>query len=85
MTGITVYRNNRSVTPIALRVRELRRVKAWSQAELARRAGIRPATLSDIENGRTKGIDFDTLERLADVLGCDPGYLIIKTFSGELA
>ena len=70
--------NTTSMTPIQLRVRELREARGWSQAELARRADVRAATLSNIETGQTKGIDFETLEKLAKALGCDPGYLIVK-------
>jgi len=66
------------MTPIRLRVRELRLAKEWSQDELAKRAGIRRATLSAIENDQTTGIDFETLERLAKALEVDPGYLIQK-------
>ncbi len=61
-----------------LRVRELREARGWSQRELARRAGVRQATLSAIENEQTSGIDFETLERLAKALEVDPGYLIVK-------
>ena len=66
------------MTPITLRVKELRDAKEWSQAELAEKAGIRRATLSAIETNQTKGIDFETLECLAKALGCDPGYLSVK-------
>ena len=43
---------------------------------MSRRTGIRQATISAIENGQTKGIDFDTLEALADVFEVDPAILI---------
>ena len=66
------------MTPISLRVKELRKAKGWSQAELAEKAGIRRATLSAIEAEQTTGIDFETLQRLAKALRCDPGYLIVK-------
>ena len=78
MTIGTPYRTFQSMTPITLRVKELRDAKEWSQAELAEKAGIRRATLSAIETNQTKGIDFETLECLAKALGCDPGYLIVK-------
>ena len=66
------------VSPITLRVRELREAKGWSQAELARRAGVQRVTVTLIENHRTKGVDFETLEKLARALEVDPGYLIVK-------
>ena len=47
-------------------------------SKLARRAGIRRATVNRIENARVKAIDLEVLEKLAKALGCDPGYLIVK-------
>lgn len=66
------------MAPIRLRIRELRLAQGLTQAEVAKRAGLRTATISLIETGGTTGIDFDTLEKLASVLGCDPGYLIVR-------
>ena len=65
-----------AMTPIRLRVREIREAQGLSQAALAKKAGIRPATLSAIETGQTKGIDFDTLERLARALSVPAQVLI---------
>jgi transcriptional regulator with XRE-family HTH domain len=64
------------MTPIHIRIEEFRLALGLSQAEVSRRTGIRPATISAIENGQTTGIDFDTLEALADVLEVDPAMLI---------
>ncbi len=61
---------------ITIRVRELRDQRGWSQSEVARRAGVRQATLSAIENGDTKGIDFETLERLALAFDTHPAVFI---------
>ncbi|MEO7684471.1 MAG: helix-turn-helix transcriptional regulator [Gemmatimonadaceae bacterium] len=66
------------MTPIQLRVKELREAKGISAAALARQAGIRAGTLSAIENNRTTGVDFDVLERLATALDVDPGFLVVK-------
>ena len=63
---------------LVIRVKELRKAKGWSQAELARRASIRPSTLVDMEKGRSARIELDALERLADALGVDPGFLIMR-------
>jgi transcriptional regulator with XRE-family HTH domain len=66
------------MAPVHLgRIKELRGARDWSQAELAERAGIRRATLADIESGKTKGIDFATLEAIANALGVDAGFLIV--------
>lgn len=67
------------MTPITVRLRELREAKGWSQSELATRTGVSHSTIHRLETGKHKGIDFATLEKLADALGCDPGYLIVKT------
>ena len=66
------------MTPISIRVRELREGRGWTQAQLCERAGITVVTLSRIENGRTKGIDFETLEKLAKALEVHPAALIEK-------
>ncbi len=66
------------MTPIEVRIQELREVKGWSQAELARQSGVGQSTISRIEARETKGVDFETLERLAQALGCDPAFLIVK-------
>jgi transcriptional regulator with XRE-family HTH domain len=68
-----------SVTPVRIRLREIRESKQLSQAALAELSGIRKATISDIENAKTNGVDFDTLERLANALGVDAALLIEHT------
>ena len=66
------------MTPIVVRVKELRTAQGLTQKELAERAKIRQATVSKLESGRAKAIDLEVLEKLARALGCDPGYLIVK-------
>jgi DNA-binding Xre family transcriptional regulator len=34
--------------------------------ELARATGLRPATLSELETGKTKSVDFATLNRIVE-------------------
>lgn len=63
------------MTPIRLRVRELRDALGWSQTELATHAGIRQATVSKVEAGGT--INLATLEKLADALGVNASALIV--------
>ncbi len=50
------------------RLKELRKLRALSQQELAEAAGIGRATLSRIERGET-GAHGRTLRRLANALG----------------
>jgi len=44
--------------------------------ELAQKVGLSEANLSLLKNGRVKGVRFATLERLCQVLGCQPGDLL---------
>jgi transcriptional regulator with XRE-family HTH domain len=61
-----------------VRIKELRVALGLTQAELAARAGVRRATVSRIENAQVTGIDFAVLERLAGVVGVEPGILISR-------
>jgi len=64
------------VTPIRIRLREIRDEKDLSQQALADLAGVRQATISDLESGNAQGVKFETLERIARALGVEPGDLI---------
>jgi len=67
------------MTPVRLRVKELREAKGLSQVELAKSAGVRQATLSAIENNQTSGVEFAVLDRLATALGVDAAMLVVHT------
>jgi transcriptional regulator with XRE-family HTH domain len=64
---------------IYLRLRELRLALGLTQAELATRAGVRRATVSRLENNRVSAIDLEVLEKLADLLRVEPGFLLSRT------
>lgn len=66
------------MSPLVLRVRELREALGLTQAELAARAGVRRATVNRIENTRVTSIDLEVLEKLADALNVDPGFIITR-------
>ena len=44
--------------------------------ELAELVGITPANLSVLKNGKAKAIRFSTLERLCEILDCQPGDIL---------
>lgn len=50
--------------------------KRMSQAELARRTGIRPTTISEIYNELIERINLDHLDKICDVLDCDVADII---------
>ena len=62
--------------PIVVRIDvELARRK-MSVGEFATRVGITPANVAVLKNGRAKAVRFTTLERMCEVLECQPGDLL---------
>ena len=70
------------MSPLVLRVRELREALGLTQAELAERAGVRRATVNRIENAKVTAIDLEVLEKLADALGVEPGFILVRSSGG---
>jgi transcriptional regulator with XRE-family HTH domain len=50
-----------------------------TQAELAKAVGVRQATISDLETGKSRWVDLDLLEQLAKALGVKPVALLVDT------
>lgn len=44
--------------------------------ELAQRIGVTEANLSKLKSGNVKGIKLETLDKICDILDCDPGDLL---------
>lgn len=61
---------------VKLRLREIREARGLSQAALAKLAGVRQATISDLETGRSRSISFAVLDRLAVSLQVEAGQLL---------
>ena len=84
----------REVTPLKLRLREIRDARGLSQKALARRAGMSQSYLAEIETGR-KGIRAARLADLADALDVriselvddpgDPGFGLVSAAFGRLS
>ena len=70
--------------PVVVSFRELREEAGLTQSELAEAAGVRQATVSEMERGLPRRIDLDVLERLADALAgalgrtVEPGELLAR-------
>lgn len=60
------------MTPLRIRVRELRQARDWSQEELANRSGVRQATISNLETAKSQRLEVPIIERLAKALGVEP-------------
>src|ERR687893_472801 len=65
-----------SVPDIGERVQNVRRLRMWTQARLAKEAGISPTTVSGIETGKIVRPHFGTLGKLARALGVAPEELL---------
>jgi putative transcriptional regulator len=44
--------------------------------ELAERIGLTEANVSLLKSGRVKGVRFETLEKICEVLDCQPGDIL---------
>lgn len=64
------------MTPVRIRLREARLARGLSQVRLAELAGVRQATVNALENGKTRGVEFATLDALARVLEMAPEMLL---------
>jgi transcriptional regulator with XRE-family HTH domain len=58
-------------------LREWRRHRGLTQARLAERLGVAKSEISMLEGGKRR-YNQDQLERIAEVLGCDPADLIMR-------
>lgn len=58
------------------RLENIRRVRMWTQARLAREAGVSPTTVSGIETGKIARPHFGTLGKLARALDVAPEELL---------
>lgn len=45
--------------------------KRWTQADLARKTGIRPNTISEIYNELVERINIEHIDKICDALECD--------------
>ncbi|MCI6123079.1 MAG: helix-turn-helix transcriptional regulator [Christensenellaceae bacterium] len=61
---------------IKFKVKIMLAMREMTQKELAERTGIRPPTISAICLGTIKHIPVDVLDRMCDVLNCQPGDLV---------
>jgi transcriptional regulator with XRE-family HTH domain len=61
---------------IGERVQNVRRLRMWTQARLAKEAGVSPTTVSGIETGKIGRPHFGTLGKLARALGVAPEELL---------
>lgn len=56
---------------IRIRLSTLLGEKKWTQADLARKSGIRPNTINDLYHEIAERVSLEHLDKICDVLGCD--------------
>ena len=61
---------------IKFKVKVMLAMREMTQKELAEKTGIRPPTISAICTGTIKHLPVDVLDRICDVLDCQPGDII---------
>jgi putative transcriptional regulator len=61
---------------IKINLDEVLNERNMSSVDLANAIGITKANLSILKTGKAKAIRFSTLERICDVLDCQPGDLL---------
>ncbi len=61
---------------IRVRLDQIMLERGMSLTELAKRIDITMANLSILKNNKAKAIRFSTLERLCEVLDCQPGDIL---------
>ena len=57
-------------------IKTMRKTKHMTQKELAERTGIRPPTISAICNNSAKHLPIDALDKICEVLDCQPSDLM---------
>ncbi|MFH1816384.1 MAG: helix-turn-helix transcriptional regulator [Pseudomonadota bacterium] len=60
---------------LADRIKKARILAGLSQAELARRCGVSPSLLCNLENGKIKSLRHSMLLQMAKILGKSPEWL----------
>lgn len=58
------------------RIKQLRKEKGWTQAELASKLGLKDSAIAKYEKGRVENMKRDTIARMANLFGCSPIYLM---------
>lgn len=67
--------------PIIVNLDVMMAKRKVSSGELAKKIDITPANLSILKTGKAKAIRFSTLEKICEILDCQPGDIL--EFRGE--
>ncbi len=67
----------KAMTPVEIRLREVRKSVGLTQAQLAKKARMAQGEISRIESSATM-ISLDVLDRLCRALKCEPGDILVR-------
>lgn len=62
--------------PIIVNLDVMLAKRKMSMTELSEQVGVTMANLSILKNGRAKAVRFSTLEKICQVLDCQPGDIL---------
>lgn len=65
-----------NMNTLGSRVKKIRTMRRWNQADLAKASKITQATISRLESGKTKQLKSAALKRLAKALCTSTDYLV---------
>ncbi|MCU0336991.1 MAG: helix-turn-helix transcriptional regulator [Sediminibacterium sp.] len=63
--------------PIVVNLDVMLATRKMSLTELSERVGITLANLSILKSGKAKAVRFTTLEKICEVLQCQPGDILV--------
>ena len=76
-SDITTDNSSPSIyTCMGQRIKQRRTIMGYTQDELASKLGLQKSAIAKYENGRVENIKRSIIERMANILECDPSYLI---------
>jgi putative transcriptional regulator len=62
--------------PIIISLDKVLAARGMTARELAQEVGITEANMSLLRTGKVKGVRFSTLEKICEILECQPGDLL---------
>jgi len=62
--------------PVIINLDVMMAKRKISSGELAEKIGITPANLSILKTGKAKAIRFSTLDKICEILECQPGDIL---------
>lgn len=69
--------------PIIVKLDDVLHDRRMTLTELSAKVGITLANLSILKTGKARGVRFETLEAICDVLDCQPGDVLRFQRDGE--